>query len=314
MAKIAKKYEKNIQFIISTHSPFIVNSALEQDNQKVYHIEDGQCISSLDKKSLKIMDKTTSLYPIYDSLGMKPSDLLFSNCLIWVEGPADSIYIDFWLQSYMKSKELKFVRGVNYEFAIFGGASVENYENDKIKDRTIVKNLNFAGVHPKSFIIVDNDLSQNTFEKQKNWNKENYPDIKIGEILKVKKDKPFITYQPDKGKDLDKNGNKISPKAASYPRKIIVGDASGFMNFKLKLISGEVEVAKKDNFFYEDNTDFRTIESYRVDGERTSGKVERSVNYINSLNIKKNIKFKDVIKPEGRKMVEKIYNFIKVNN
>jgi hypothetical protein len=46
----------NTQFFISTHSPFIVNAALEQDDQKVYHLKDGRCLNS-DGISKKIFGK-----------------------------------------------------------------------------------------------------------------------------------------------------------------------------------------------------------------------------------------------------------------
>jgi len=39
---ISKKYDFNIQFLISTHSPFIISAAANEDGQKVYLIEGGQ--------------------------------------------------------------------------------------------------------------------------------------------------------------------------------------------------------------------------------------------------------------------------------
>jgi len=108
------------QFFISTHSPFIINSALEivskyidnngvsRNVHKVYQITNGrntdQEDDGLDKDRLDEIGKISPLYKIYGNLGMSPSDLLFSNKMIWVEGPADAIYIEFWLKKYIEEE------------------------------------------------------------------------------------------------------------------------------------------------------------------------------------------------------------------
>jgi predicted ATPase len=152
----------NVRFIISTHSPFIINAALKLENQKVYHIADGQCNNpeGYDKNSLNQV-----VSGIHGDLGMLPQDLFFSNCLIWVEGPTDAIYLDFWLQKYLSelSPKVSLKKGVDYEFCLFGGASANNFyvlpddyefkydKNDKQKIFDMLK------IHPRSFVVVDND-------------------------------------------------------------------------------------------------------------------------------------------------------------
>jgi predicted ATP-dependent endonuclease of OLD family len=155
-----------VRFIISTHSPFIINAALEFDHQKVYHLKDGQCTNEegLSKKKLEEIGKIDHLYNIYGSLGMQPSDLLFSNTMIWVEGPTDAIYIEFWLKKYSEEKSLRvFKKGLDYDFSLFGGASAENFyllEDDykfDPKDNETDKIFDMLKIHPRSFVVIDND-------------------------------------------------------------------------------------------------------------------------------------------------------------
>ena len=153
----------NLQFLISTHSPFIINAAIELENQKVYHIQKGKCLNpeGLDKKKLK------DISSIHTNLGMFPSDLLFSNKMIWVEGPTDAIYLEFWLKKYAEEKKLKVPKkGIDYEFSTFGGASAENfylleddyeYNPSKEKDPKSNKIFDMLKIHPYSFILIDND-------------------------------------------------------------------------------------------------------------------------------------------------------------
>lgn len=51
-------------------------------------------------------------------LGYRPSDLLQSNCVVWVEGPSDRIYVQHWLNA--KAPEL--VEGLHYSIMFYGGA------------------------------------------------------------------------------------------------------------------------------------------------------------------------------------------------
>lgn len=158
-----------VQFFISTHSPFIVDAALELD-QKIYQLKRaGQsivCIPDKDGISSQTVNKIGRIpqyYSIYSDLGVKPSDFLFANCVIWVEGPSDALYIDFWLNKFAETQKGTLSTS-DYTFGLLGGATAVNYGIEEKDSKLILedsddieKAFNLLTIHPKSFVVLDND-------------------------------------------------------------------------------------------------------------------------------------------------------------
>lgn len=145
--------KKQTQFFISTHSNYLVSEALKFQNQKVYHfdakgvIQNPEGISSLEIKSFNNM---------LDTLGAKPSDMLFANGIIWVEGPADIIYIQKWLEMYCSENSLNlFEKGKNYEFAMYGGALLTYLFGDSETKKEDLQNI--FKINTRAFVICDSD-------------------------------------------------------------------------------------------------------------------------------------------------------------
>jgi predicted ATP-dependent endonuclease of OLD family len=269
---------QNIQFFISTHSPFIVNAALEQDDQKVYHLKDGRCLNSdgISKKSLeKTEEKISSIYSIHGGLGMVPSDLLFANCMIWVEGPTDAIYIEFWLRKYCEEntkdqKQLK--KGFDYDFSLFGGASAENFylleddyefEFDKEKEDQQNKIFDMLKIHPKSFVVMDNDWNQ-----EKECGDSNFEGFKT----RIKESKISYHYEESKSiHTIELYRKDISEiKKVSNTKKYKSGD----LKHKRKTLPNKKKFAFDYTKQYKDST------------------------------------LQECLKPEGIEMINKIYTFI----
>lgn len=136
--------KKNIQVLIATHSSVLLNpELLERYHAKVLLAASGR-ISELSNTRRAL-----------DDLGVKSSDLIQANGIIWVEGPSDKIYIKTWLDIYAESiYKTPLVEGVHYSFVSYGGALLKHltlsnrYPN---KSRLDVINNNW-------FIIIDRDL------------------------------------------------------------------------------------------------------------------------------------------------------------
>jgi putative ATP-dependent endonuclease of the OLD family len=143
--KISK--ETGVQFIISTHSNYLISEALSQKDskQKVYHFDDVGVVNNPEGiSSLKI----NSFNNVLDTLGAKPSDMLFANGIIWVEGPSDAIYIKYWLG--LEGIE----QGRDYEFSFYGGRILSNCEaenGDKI--------MKMLKINTKAIVYMDSDKS-----------------------------------------------------------------------------------------------------------------------------------------------------------
>jgi energy-coupling factor transporter ATP-binding protein EcfA2 len=134
------------QYFISTHSvPFMDVKGVE-----IYHVRL--------KDSASVVERVTSdnhRSSICEDLGYHPSDLLQANCVIWVEGPSDRIYLNYWIQRMNPD----FVEGIHYSIMFYGGRLAAHLTNDDLSeivdDLISLRRLNRRGV-----IIIDSDRSR----------------------------------------------------------------------------------------------------------------------------------------------------------
>ncbi|MBY0124402.1 ATP-dependent endonuclease [Bacillus sp. S/N-304-OC-R1] len=113
------KEENNIQFIVNTHSPWLID---DPDVSKIYNIDKNKKDGSV----IKQIRTASEMRSMLDLIGAKPSHLLQSNLVIWVEGPSDRIYINAWMKLTMPSM----VEGKHYSFVMYGGSLLSHYGYD----------------------------------------------------------------------------------------------------------------------------------------------------------------------------------------
>ena len=83
-------------------------------------------------------------------LGYRASDLLQANCIIWVEGPSDRIYLKYWLKAY----DPDLVEGVHYTIMFYGGRLLRHLSAD---DEEIDEFINLRRINQNLVIIIDSD-------------------------------------------------------------------------------------------------------------------------------------------------------------
>lgn len=89
---------------------------------------------------------------LLDDLGVRASDLLQSNCIIWVEGPSDRIYINQWIKIFSDNS---FQEGLHYQIIFYGGALLAHYS---ASSDAYEKNLiNLFNTNRNSYIVMDSD-------------------------------------------------------------------------------------------------------------------------------------------------------------
>lgn len=124
------------QYFFTTHSAHLLDAV----EAEIFHVTlvDGvskvEAISSTKQKS-----------NICNDLGYKASDILQANCIIWVEGPSDRIYLNSWLLSMNPN----LIEGVHYSIMFYGGrlfshltAMDDDEIQEKVDDFISVRNLN----------------------------------------------------------------------------------------------------------------------------------------------------------------------------
>lgn len=145
----------NLQFFITTHSPFVIRRALDYQNHKVFHLEDGMCLAKFDQQKIQ-NEGVISFDNVLKDLGFQMKDVYYPNCLIYVEGVTDLLYIQYWLDLYQVDLEKKFRRGLDYEFVEYGGVLASHLIiNPEMKVKADKMNLLLK--NRNIFFITDND-------------------------------------------------------------------------------------------------------------------------------------------------------------
>jgi len=145
LIRYLSKHTSN-QYIITTHSAALMDTA----DAEIYHVylEDGQ-------SSVSRVSSDSEKSAICEDLGYHPSDLLQANCIIWVEGPSDRLYINKWIAA----RDSNLIEGIHYSIMFYGGrlsAHISgNDPADIVDDFISLRRLN-----RRSVIVIDSDRSQ----------------------------------------------------------------------------------------------------------------------------------------------------------
>lgn len=136
----------NSQIFLTTHSTVPINMFSGRDNVTLTHIkkEDNQIITN---SALSFIENKDILM----NLGVRASDILQSNAVIWVEGPSDRIYINKWIELYSNGK-LK--ENIHYQILFYGGRLLSHLTG-KLDNSNELIQLFKANVH--SIIVIDSD-------------------------------------------------------------------------------------------------------------------------------------------------------------
>jgi hypothetical protein len=139
---------QGVQFFISSHSNVVLD-ALGPDD-RVFHFSqrsDGACVATL-------CEGIVEQHQLLDSLGVSGSTLLQTNCVIWVEGPSDRIYIRHWLQQMDPSLQ----EGSDYAFVFYGGKILSHFSFES-SDADAEDLLAMIRVSRYSAVVMDRDLA-----------------------------------------------------------------------------------------------------------------------------------------------------------
>ncbi len=131
----------NNQYLISSHS----NAFFDLPGVNIYRcrLQDGTTRCDL-------VSEAKERHALLRDLGYRPSDLLQSNYIIWVEGPSDRLYFKHWIQA--KAPEL--TEGLHYTIMFYGGRLLAHlcYDNPEVEDFVTLARLNRSAC-----IVIDSD-------------------------------------------------------------------------------------------------------------------------------------------------------------
>lgn len=136
--------ETSNTYILTTHSPTLVNLVGNNPNIQLIHLKKQNGSSQGG-----IISKTIDLYDAVHDLGLLPSDLLQSNCIIWVEGISDRIYIRKWLT--LLAPDLN--EGLDFTFVFYANFVPLNLDDSQLEENRI----NVFAINRRAIFISDSD-------------------------------------------------------------------------------------------------------------------------------------------------------------
>ncbi|TOM29972.1 hypothetical protein CGH80_21740, partial [Vibrio parahaemolyticus] len=136
------------QYFFTTHSAHLLDAV----EGEIFHV------TQVDGEShVQAISSTKERASVCNDLGYKASDILQANCIIWVEGPSDRIYLNYWI----KAKYPSLIEGLHYSIMFYGGrlfshlsALDKDEQEEVIEDFVCVRSLN-----RNSIIMFDSDKS-----------------------------------------------------------------------------------------------------------------------------------------------------------
>jgi predicted ATPase len=133
--------ETDNQYFISTHSAHLLDHA----SAAIFHVrltEEGSIVTAATQPAER--------FAICMDLGYRASDLLQTNCIVWVEGPSDRIYIRAWLHLH----DPTLIEGIDYSIMFYGGRLLSHLSPDdpEVKDFISLRLLNRNMV-----VVIDSD-------------------------------------------------------------------------------------------------------------------------------------------------------------
>ena len=142
---IAEKTDN--RYFITTHSNVFLDFL---PDVAVFHVtHDGI------KSTVTRVNATSRARDVLTDLGYKASDILQANCVIWVEGPSDRVYLNKWLS--LMAPDL--VEGIHYAITFYGGRVLAHFAgaDDPADDLVEVLRINRHAV----FMMDRDDVKAN---------------------------------------------------------------------------------------------------------------------------------------------------------
>ena len=128
-------------YLISTHSGQLLNAEIASISHLEMH---SQWTSSSTVITAEALSQAVS------DLGNRPSDLVQSNFIVWVEGPSDRIYVAAWLS--VVAADL--LEGAHYSIMFYGGALLSHLTAD---DEETEEFINLLRINRKLAVLIDSD-------------------------------------------------------------------------------------------------------------------------------------------------------------
>lgn len=193
--------EHDFIYFLTTHSNVLIDQFSKQEDAQIIHVTHNQ-----NSSTCKTVTTYIESHGILTDLNIRASDILQSNGIIWVEGPSDRTYINWWINLWSNG-ELK--EGTHYSVVIYGGRLLSHLSADDPEG--IDDCISILRTNRNAIMLIDSD--------------KKYKSAKINATkrrIEREFEKMNAFYWITKGKEIE---NYIPPEAVNELLKI--SDAKG---------------------------------------------------------------------------------------
>lgn len=131
------------QYFIATHSAHMLDSEIGN----IFHVSREDGVSRV-----RYAGAARDRAAVCADLGYRPSDLVQTNAVLWVEGPSDRIYLKHWIGKLAPGE---FIEGTHYSIMFYGGAllnALSPLDSEEVEEFISLRNLNRYMV-----VLIDSD-------------------------------------------------------------------------------------------------------------------------------------------------------------
>lgn len=218
--------EEGALFFLTTHSNVTLDAYQNSDITNIIHLQKEESQVNLINITNKIQKNS-----ILNDLGIKASDLLQSNGIIWVEGPSDRVYINNWIKIHKKAN---IIEGKDYQCVFYGGRLLSNLS---LEDENELVNL--MSVNRNAIIVLDSDKKGNNAPLNKTKKRIIEEAKKQGILVWVTKGREIENYIPELliKKKYNKKNSKCSfgqfQNVEEFIAKLKKGEGNKFLRDKI---------------------------------------------------------------------------------
>lgn len=236
--ELIKKQDR--QFIICTHSSILINNIIKDGFNLINTSLNDHFLTDINK-----INNLKEINEVISDLGYKASDIFQTNCIIWVEGPSDRIYLNKWISLV----DSNLIEGYHYSIMFYGGRLLNHLTIDN--NIEIDNYINLLKINKNGYLIMDSDKKDKNSDinrTKKRIQKELYENIWITEgreienYLPIKKIIRKYNIKFDDNYDefikidnIFKKKVKYSKNKVKYSREIIKFITKEDISKKLKI-------------------------------------------------------------------------------
>lgn len=129
------------QYFVATHSPSFIDTA----DAAIFHVTNDGVQTRIKETILR-----SERFAICQDLGIRASDIVQSNFIVWVEGPSDRIYVNSWIAAIDDS----LMEGIHYSIMFYGGRLLSHLSAD---EEAVTEFIKLRALNQNLCILIDSD-------------------------------------------------------------------------------------------------------------------------------------------------------------